>query len=683
MEHEKIVAALLCVLAAFNVPCPAATYRCTAAHPCECLMSTLFCAFRNLTSVPVFDPDAEPTPGVSLQANHIRRLEAFAFANLSVDTTVNIILRANPIDFVDDLAFDGLQNYTVDLDLTDTRLTASPKALVALKNLRRLTTDLPLLPAVSEKLDSLKILYITSGSFNDTLDGMCSLPNLTKLVMYDNVFDAGVSPLPKCARPMRSVEQVTLIFMNLTVFPTEFSESFPSLKHLDTAKSFLFLTLLQVLQSVQTIHACPVAPPCSCSWRHIDCSGKGLSAVPQILSEPSEHYTSMDLRWNEIHRLENHTFVNLTVLPSDVLHLYLSHNPLEFVDDMAFDGLQNYTVHLDMTSTNLSKLSPALKELHKLTRLEITDIPLDSKIMENIGRSLLSLNISTLSEWPSGLHYLQNLSTLEVLKLHVNQIPLNGFAGLGQSLTRFHLASSSLQHSPDAMCNLLKLEHLTMLRVSFPPGVSSLPSCSRPMTSVYHLWMPFMNLVTFPNISEVFPSLTSLGLISSNLDYLPDNINLHNLTHLDLSNNNFNRIPSVLQNFPRLQVLYMNNNKIAFLSAESFQNLPLLSDINLVNNPISIVADDTFRNNPAIYVLNLIGASLKTVPKAILGLKQVHLLMFNGNPIKCSCDLAWLRHYEPINSWQANLFGNCTPMNMEISTYVISRLSHCEVEPIG
>lgn len=439
------------------------------------------------------------------------------------------------------------------------------------------------------------------------------------------------------------------------------------------------------MQSTLTIHAviCPVGPPCSCSWRHIDCSGKGLRAVPQILATPSDHYSSVDLRWNRIHRLENHMFENLTVLANDVLHLYVSDNPLEFVDDMAFDGLQMYTVHLDMTSTNLSHLPSAVKELHNLTRLEISDISLDSKIMQNIGRSLLSLNISTMSEWPSGLHYSQNLSSLEALKLHVNHIPSDGFTGLAQSLKRFHLASSSLQQSPNAMCALLNLEHFTMLRMSFPPGVSPLPSCSRPMTSVYQLWMPFMNLATFPNISGVFPSVTSLGIISCNLDFLPDNLILHNLTHLDLSNNNFNRIPSVLQNFQRLQVLYMNNNKIAFLSAESFQNLPLLSDINLVNNPISIIPDDTFKNNPAVYALNLIGASLKTVPKAILRLNKVHLLMFNRNPIKCSCDLAWLRNFEPINSWQANLFGSCTPLDMEISTYISSGLSECEVEPIG
>lgn len=285
-------------------------------------MSTLYCAFRNLTSVPVFDPYAEPTPGVSLQANRIRRLEAFAFANLSVDTTVKIILRANPIEYVDDLAFDGLQNYTVDLDLTDTQLTASPKALVALKNLRKLTTDLPFLPAVSEKLDSLKVLYITSGSFKETLDGICSLPNLTKLVMYDNIFEPGVSPLPKCARPMRSVEEVTLIFLNMTVFPAEFSESFPSLKRLDVSHNHL------------------------------------VSIPNSIVSSSLTH---LNLGYNLLTTIPAHTFIGLQSLDT----LDLSSNPLSSIADNALENNPKL-LHLNLFNSKLTTVPKCIRHFSTL-----------------------------------------------------------------------------------------------------------------------------------------------------------------------------------------------------------------------------------------------------------------------------------------------------------------------------
>lgn len=309
-------------------------------------MTGLFCFNRNLTTVPVFDPYAESVPKVDLTFNHIQRVEAYAFANLSVDHRLSIVLRGNPINFVDDLAFDGLQNYTVDLEITRTNLPASPKALVALQNLRTLTTDIPLLSSVAEKLDSLKTLHMAYGSFNESLVGICRLKNLSTLYMYKLAFSTGVSPLPKCSQPMRSVQELTLNVIDLTRFPN-LSELFPSLKRLHLGYNNLTSIQSDMLPA---------------SLTYLDLGHNKLNDLRPVFAK-FRILRTLKLNSNLLTSIAAHSFLGLLSLDT----LDLSSNPISSIADEVFENNPKL-YHLNLFN---AKLTTVPKFIHRFKALSI------------------------------------------------------------------------------------------------------------------------------------------------------------------------------------------------------------------------------------------------------------------------------------------------------------------------
>lgn len=122
---------------------------------------------------------------------------------------------------------------------------------------------------------------------------------------------------------------------------------------------------------------------------------------------------------------------------------------------------------------------------------------------------------------------------------------------------------------------------------------------------------------------SVFKNLEFLSLKEGHLDEIPQGITqLKSLKVLDLSGNNFKKLPTHFKNLKRLHELYLNEDK----------NLQL-------NEAFSILAE-----MPNLKYLHLENDNLDTLPNSINKLKFIEKLYLNNNHFKEIPNLQSLDH---------------------------------------
>uniref|UniRef100_A0A8D0B4C8 Leucine-rich repeat-containing G-protein coupled receptor 4 n=1 Tax=Salvator merianae TaxID=96440 RepID=A0A8D0B4C8_SALMN len=390
---------------------------------------------------------------------------------------------------------------------------------------------------------------------------------------------------------------------------------------------------------------CPAS--CSCDGDGgADCSGRGLTAVPEGLS----------------------AFIHC---------LRLAGNDLAFIHPKALSGLKELKV-LTLQNNQLKTVpNEAIRGLSGLQSLRldanhITTVPEDS--FEGLVQLRhLWLDDNNLTEVP--VVPLGNLPSLQALTLALNKItniPDFAFANLS-SLVVLHLHNNKIKtlgnHCFDGLNNLETLDLNYNNMVEFPEAVKALPSLKElgfhsnyisiipdsafignPLLKTIHLFdnpLSFVGNSAFQNLSDLhslvirgaslvqwFPNLTgtnnleSLTFTGTKISSIPTGLcqEQNILRTLDLSYNNIKQLPS-FKGCSSLEEISLQHNQIEEIKEDVFQGLNSLRTLDLSRNLIHRVYKEAFTTLAALTSLDLSFNALTAFPTGGLsGLNQLKLV---------------------------------------------------------
>ncbi|XP_060032648.1 leucine-rich repeat-containing G-protein coupled receptor 4 isoform X2 [Erinaceus europaeus] len=423
------------------------------------------------------------------------------------------------------------------------------------------------------------------------------------------------------------------------------------------------------------------AAPCSCDGdRRVDCSGKGLTAVPEGLSAFT---LALDISMNNITQLPEDAFKNFPFLEE----LTLQNNQLKTVPSEAIRGLS------------------ALQSL-RLDANHITSVPEDS--FEGLAQLRhLWLDDNSLTEVP--MHPLSNLPTLQALTLALNKIssiPDFAFTNLS-SLVVLHLHNNKIKslgrHCFDGLDNLETLDLNYNNLVEFPQAIKALPSLKEllfhsnsisvipdgafdgnPLLRTIHLYdnpLSFVGNSAFHNLSDLhslvirgagmvqrFPNLTgtvhleSLTLTGTKVSSISSNLCQEQkmLRTLDLSYNNIKDLPS-FDGCHALEEISLQRNQIHQVKEGTFQGLISLRILDLSRNLIHEIDSRAFARLGSITNLDLSFNELTTFPtEGLSGLNQLKLVgNFKMKEALSAKDFVNLRSLSVPYAYQCCAFWGC------------------------
>ncbi|XP_029813595.1 leucine-rich repeat-containing G-protein coupled receptor 4 [Suricata suricatta] len=447
------------------------------------------------------------------------------------------------------------------------------------------------------------------------------------------------------------------------------------------------------------------AAPCSCDGdRRVDCSGKGLTAVPEGLSAFTQ---ALDISMNNITQLPEDAFKNFPFLEE----LRLAGNDLSFIHPKALSGLKELKV-LTLQNNQLRTVpSEAIRGLSALQSLRldanhITSVPEDS--FEGLTQLRhLWLDDNSLTEVP--VHPLSNLPTLQALTLALNKIssiPDFAFTNLS-SLVVLHLHNNKIknlgQHSFDGLDNLETLDLNYNNLGEFPQAVKALPSLKEllfhsnsisvipdgafdgnPLLRTIHLYdnpLTFVGNSAFHNLSELhslvirgasmvqqFPNLTgaihleSLTLTGTKISSISSNLCQEQkmLRTLDLSYNNIKDLPS-FDGCHALEEISLQRNQIYQIKEGTFQGLISLRILDLSRNFIHEIHSRAFAKLGSITNLDVSFNELTSFPtEGLNGLNQLKLVgNFKLKEALAAKDFVNLRSLSVPYAYQCCAFWGC------------------------
>ncbi|TKC50453.1 hypothetical protein EI555_009939 [Monodon monoceros] len=371
------------------------------------------------------------------------------------------------------------------------------------------------------------------------------------------------------------------------------------------------------------------AAPCSCDGdRRVDCSGKGLTAVPEGLSAFTQ---ALDISMNNITQLPEDAFKNFPFLEE----LRLAGNDLSFIHPKALSGLKELKV-LTLQNNQLKTVpSEAIRGLSALQSLRldanhITAVPEDS--FEGLTQLRhLWLDDNSLTEVP--VHPLSNLPTLQALTLALNKIssiPDFAFTNLS-SLVVLLFHSNSISVIPDGA-----FDGNPLLRTIVIRGASMV---------------------------QRFPNLTGTVHLES----------------LDLSYNNIKDLPS-FNGCHALEEISLQRNQIHQIKEDTFQGLTSLRILDLSRNLIHEIHDRAFAKLGSITNLDISFNELTSFPtEGLNGLNQLKLVgNFKLKEALAAKDFVNLRSLSVPYAYQCCAFWGC-PTDLAVVTSSAEKEEHSQI----
>ena len=222
--------------------------------------------------------------------------------------------------------------------------------------------------------------------------------------------------------------------------------------------------------------------------------------------------------------------------------------------------------------------------------------------LQNTGRTCMPISLSNEP----------NIITLDIQSNKIECIPEKYFETF-KNLEKLYISRNNIQDfNPAALSLSGTLQTLWAESI----GLSNLTQSSfRNLTNLKQLRLRFSSLKEFNVMSLTdgpgFPHLTHLYLSQNKLDKLPsterisdslqylvvasitiDNIsadyfdNLDQLIRLELQHTGIQSFPQFNRNMTKLTHLYLQSNKITYVDSYLFRHLPLLSILHLQNNQL-------------------------------------------------------------------------------------------------
>ncbi|KAG6449043.1 leucine-rich repeat-containing protein 15 isoform X2 [Manduca sexta] len=295
--------------------------------------------------------------------------------------------------------------------------------------------------------------------------------------------------------------------------------------------------------------------------------------------------------------------------------------------------------------------SDAFKNVYSVQEIDLSQnkiSALKTEVFNGMSRlSLLRLSKNLLTSLPRGLF--DNLPRLQRLDLSNNKISslesgifnnlpelirleLIGNALLGKDLDPslfdrnpkmqfLRLSGNNMSHAPDQLFNafrelrILDLNNCSLTEIPKfvkTPNMKTLERLSLQINKIRRL--------DDPSLFEKFEKLSSLDLISNEIEYLHEDVfkPLENLKVIDLSFNKIEHIQEKLfQNMPSVQSIDLSNNLIEVVPVNAFRGTRL-KKLNLNTNQISYLGNN--------FLLELRNSATK--------LSEFN---FGDNPFQCAC----------------------------------------------
>jgi Leucine-rich repeat (LRR) protein len=371
------------------------------------------------------------------------------------------------------------------------------------------------------------------------------------------------------------------------------------------------------------------------------------------------HLEKIDLSQNNIDNLPAHLFnhttrikaINfdknfLTFVPSNAfhnmntVHLVLSFNFIEAIDEDAFATLEESLEYLDLERNFLTAIPSAIYNLNKLRYLYFTSNSISSVEALPSTLKVLSLSSNNFSRIP--IEVLINCTELSYINMGYNKIEkisANSFVGWGSELQTLLLRNN-------------KINDLTFGAFN---GLDSIKEISLSFNDIHYVHpLVFENVsrslkileLSFSIYNEAYPQeaisylteLMWLGLDNNNLKLIPgDSLStLFELTYINLSFNRLTLIPvqlfmaDVHRNLLEIDLSY---NAIEKVSAQTFSGLELLQLINLSSNKIKCMERLSFYNLPYLSYIDLTHNQLRNLSESVFEFLPNLLsidLMFNN-----------------------------------------------------
>ncbi|XP_033751315.1 leucine-rich repeat-containing G-protein coupled receptor 4-like [Pecten maximus] len=422
-------------------------------------------------------------------------------------------------------------------------------------------------------------------------------------------------------------------------------------------------------------HDCPAPPVCSCSDINnvIDCSGRGLTRVPEF--SKSDGLWDLYIKNNNIHNLTDDDFQKI-----QIEYLDLSNNSLSAVSDNAFRGLENSLKTLHIETNHLEGIPKAVMSLSNISSLKIQQNPithLDENVMKSLAKTLMTFHFGFegMVTWPSSVQIL-NLFELGIYNLPLEELPETAFRNL--NISWLYLNSMKLTKLPSSFGDLEKLFFLSFNtdKELTSNGVPS--SLFEGLKGLNDLQIINSKLTALPDIFHYITGLFQLEINSVPIreftsNMLPEN---SNITIANFNDTLFDEVPSAISEMKQLSVLSLNYNNITTIRSEDFAGLTKLRYISISNAPLKNVSMDAFQTLSSLAYIALDNTALTTVPRAIENVKFDILSLF-GNKLICTCEsMGWMKNWSGASRIGIN--GQCSNLgNMQVEDYIKQDIPRC------
>ncbi|XP_071956895.1 uncharacterized protein [Antedon mediterranea] len=362
----------------------------------------------------------------------------------------------------------------------------------------------------------------------------------------------------------------------------------------------------KILQNGRTLQFTILFHFCLIEFRGL--SMNQMTKFPTDAVTKLNHLLFLSIDQNLLESISKRNIEALAV--SDVQHLNFSNNVINYIAPKSFSQLKSLKI-LELHENKLSSLNP--------------------NVFANVPE-LLHLGLNQNQFTTIGSKYFTNLPKLQTLILHSQEddipnmlsvIMYDAFQGIGDELVNLWLSDNALTTFPHPVLSeesypkleFLYLDHNDISNITIYAedafSASSLTYYKYKLNS----HDPFLMLSSLTDLDLStnaieglnegdlcnLQSLQNLNLDSNLLDETTLETEsfscLSNLYELQLGYNVFKYVPDAVKNesrLPYINTLELNNNKIAFLLADTFSSLSTLRTIALQSNVILSIEDGTF-----------------------------------------------------------------------------------------
>ncbi len=367
------------------------------------------------------------------------------------------------------------------------------------------------------------------------------------------------------------------------------------------------------------------------SFEFIDLSGRDLQVIPIFLHLHADQIIILNVSRNP-----------MTDIPLDFIQACKSLKELR-MSNMALKRVpasirESTTVaRLDLSCNRIADLeSSQLHNIATLTSLKVQNNRLSSipsYFLQMTALKYLNISNNNFEEFPTIVCEMSNLLDLDVSFNNISALPsdmanlrsLERLICIGNELTEFPQCFSTLQSLRVLDVRRNKLTDLTPVYAL--PNLTTLRADSNHLVtldtqlgskvrdfSVPHNSITRFTLAPLPG-QVVAYALTQLNLSHGKLSGLDDQAlgELVNLTELNLSFNQFTRLPSTLDKLVNLEVFLCTDNMLASLPASTLGRMQKLRLCNIHNNNLKEVPEDIWLCG-SLEVVNVSSNLLDTLP---------------------------------------------------------------------